>query len=291
MMSELKVKVDDRARLVTAVLAASQWPAEEQAIAPHAVHAHAKQTHQFVAGFSDHPAVVGMNQSWLNGVELDQMFSAAARCQWPSFITSPRETLPNVLQIESWTRALAQFAKDTKIATAFWPQHEALWDASTAELRTIFPNNKMLTFINRITENPIKQTVNIMPNLVYPALSPILATSNQHYYLLLPPLKAWGESPPWPYSEDPGLVVALASRQLLAHAFAAELSQLKEEQAKIVIHAATTLCVEDMLDEFEGQAYLLRRSKEENLPTLTDAVEKMRDYVAQSGPKSITDLF
>ncbi len=290
-MSELKVKVDDRARLVTAVLAASQWPDEEQAQLTHAVHPHAKQTRQFVSKFSSHPAVVGMNQSWLNGVELDTMFSAAARCQWPSFLTSPRETLPRVLQIEGWTQSLAQFAKDTKIATEFWPQHEAVWDAATAALRTIFPNDNLLAFIARITGNPIKQTVIIMPNLVYPALSPILATSNQQYYLLVPPPKAVGESPPWPYSEDPGWVVALASRQLLQNAFGEDLSQLEDEQAKIVIHAATTLCLEELLDEFEGQAYLLRRQKEEDLPTLPDAVEKMRDYLAKDGPKSISDLF
>ncbi len=290
-MAEIKVKVDDRARLVTAVLAASQWPEAEQAQLPHAVHAHAKQTRQFLSSFSTHAAVVGMDQSWLNGVELDQMFNAAARCQWPSFITSPRETLPRVLQIETWTQSLAQFARDTKIATQFWPQKQAIWDAATAELRTVFPNSNLVTFINQFKGKQITQTVNIMPNLVYPVLSPILATSKQHFYLLIPPPKAVGESPPWPYSEDPGWVVALASRQLVIHTFADELRQLEDEQGKLLVHAATTLCLEAVLDEFEGQAYLLRRKKEENLPTLPTTVENLRAYLVAGGMQSISDLF
>ncbi len=290
-MSDIKVKVDDRARLVTAVLAASTWPDEEQAQLTHAVHPHAKQTRQFVSHFVNHRAVVGMNQAWLNGVELDSMFSAAARCQWPSFITTPRETLPHVLQIENWTQSLAQFAKDTNIANLFWPQHQAIWDAATAEMRTIFQNNNLLNFIDQVKGIPLTQSVQVMPNLVYPALSAILAVSNQTLYLLIPPPKAVGESPPWPYSEDPGWVIAFATRKLLRYIFAEELNDLEEEQERLFIHATAVLALEQTLDEFEGQAYLLRHKKEDNLPDLPDLVEKLRAYVASDSIQAISSLF
>lgn len=290
-MADIKVKVDDRARLVTAVLAASTWPDEEQAQLTHAVHPHAKQTRHFVSNFAKHPAVIGMNQAWLNGVELDSMFSAAARCQWPSFITTPRETLPRVLQIESWTQSLAKFAQDTNIANLFWPQHQAIWDAATAEMRTIFQNNHLLTFIEQVKGTPISQTVQVMPNLVYPALRAVLATSNQTLYLLIPPPKAVGESPPWPYSEDPGWVIAFATRKLLRHIFAEELHDLEDEQEQMFIHAAAVLALEHTLDEFEGQAYLLRHKKEDNLPGLPDLVEKLRAYIASDSTRTITSLF
>ena len=290
-MSDIKVKVDDRARLVTAVLAASTWPDKEQAQLTHAVHPHAKQTRHFVSHFTNHAAVVGMNQAWLNGVELDDMFSAAARCQWPSFITTPRETLPRVLQIESWTQSLAKFAKDTNIANLFWPQHQAIWDAATAEMRTIFQNNNLLTFIEQIKGAPLNQSVQVMPNLVYPALSAILATSNQTLYLLIPPPKAVGESPPWPYNEDPGWVIAVATRKLLRFIFAEELSDLEDEQEQMFIHAAAGLALEQTLDEFEGQAYLLRHKKENNLPGLPDVVENLREYVTSDNTRAISSLF
>jgi hypothetical protein len=290
-MADIKVKVDDRARLVTAVLAASTWPDEEQAQLTHAVHPHAKQTRHFVSNLANHPAVVGMNQAWLNGVELDSMFSAAARCQWPSFITTPRETLPRVLQIEGWTQSLAKFARDTNIANLFWPQHQAIWDAATAEMRTIFQNNHLLTFIEQVKGTPIPQTVQVMPNLVYPALRAVLATSNQTLYLLIPPPKAVGESPPWPYSEDHGWVIAFATRKLLHHIFAEELHDLEDEQQQMFIHAVTVLALEHTLDEFEGQAYLLRHKKEDNLPGLPDLVEKLRAYIGSDSAQTIASLF
>ncbi len=53
-----------------------------------------------------------------------------------------------------------------------------------------------------------------MPNLVFPALTPVVATAGDTLALLLPPPKAVGESPPWPFDEDPGWVVAIAAEQL-----------------------------------------------------------------------------
>ncbi len=274
-MTNLQVKVDDRARLVTAVLAASDWPAIEQVQRPHAVHIHAKQTRQFVAPFRGHPAVTGINQAWLNGVELDEMFSAALRCQWPDF--APIEPLPRVLQIDGWVASLADFAAVSDIATTFWPEHKAVWDTAVTELNDIFQDNRLLQFLSQMRGQPIEQDIIIMPNLVYPALSPVLATAQNKLTLLLPPPKAVGESPPWPYSEGVGWVTAVTCRQLAAYLLADKLAnELDREQRHLLIHAITTLCLEQTLDEFAGQAYLLRTSKEQNLPELPALVEKLR---------------
>ncbi|HIP71520.1 MAG TPA: hypothetical protein EYH05_09010, partial [Anaerolineae bacterium] len=151
-MANLQVQVDDRARLVTAVLAASDWPAIEQEQFPHATHAQAKLTRQFVEPLRGHTAVTGINQSMLNGVELDEMFSAALRCHWPDF--SPTEPLPRVLQIDSWVASLADFAAMSDIATAFWPEHEAVWDTAAAELRAIFPDDRLLQFLSQMRGQP-----------------------------------------------------------------------------------------------------------------------------------------
>ena len=273
-MANFQVQVDDRARLVTAVLAASDWPAIEQSQRPHAVHAQAKLTRQFVEPFRGHPAVTGVNQAWLNGVELDEMFSAALRCRWPDF--TPVEPLPRVLQIDNWVTSLADFAAVSHIAAAFWPEHESVWHTAVTELRAIFQDNHLLQFLSQMRGRPVEQDVLIMPNLVYPALSPVLATGQNSLTLLLPPPKAVGESPPWPYSEGVGWVTAVTCRHLAAYLLAGKLAELNKEQRDQIIHAITTLCLEQTLDEFEGQAYLLRASKEQDLPALPALVEKLR---------------
>ncbi len=285
-MADFQVQVDDRARLVTAVLAASDWPAIEQTQLPHATHAQAKLTRQFVEPFRGHPAVAGINQAWLNGVELDEMFSAALRCRWPDF--TPVEPLPRVLQIDSWVASLADFAAASNIAAAFWPEHEAAWHTAVTELRAIFQDNRLLRFLGQMRGRPIEQAIVIMPNLVYPALSPVLASARNSLALLLPPPKAVGESPPWPYSEGAGWVTAVTCRQLAAYLLADKLAELNREQRELLIHAVTALCLEQTLDEFEGRAYLLRASKEQNLPELPALVEKLR---AATADQSYTVLF
>lgn len=285
-MANLQIQVDDRARLVTAVLAASDWPAIEQAQLPHATHTQAKLTRQFVEPFRGHTAVTGINQAWLNGVELDKMFSAALRCHWPDF--TPAEPLPRVLQIENWVTALADFAAVSAIATTFWPEHEAVWDTAVTELHAIFPDDRLLQFLSQMRGQPISQNITIMPNLVYPALSPVLATTQNSLTLLLPPPKAVGESPPWPYDEGAGWVTAVTCRQLAAYLLADKLAELDTKQRDLLSHAITTLCLEQTLDEFEGQAYLLRTTKEQNLPALPSLVEKLR---AADANQSFASLF
>ncbi len=77
--SQVEIVIDDTLRLVTAVLAASEWPTIEQAQLTHAVDPHAKQTRQFVAGYATHPAVIWVNQVIERGESLDDVFTAVSQ--------------------------------------------------------------------------------------------------------------------------------------------------------------------------------------------------------------------
>lgn len=288
-MSEIEILLDNRVRLVTAVLAASSWPMEEQAEKTHAVHPHAKQTRQFVQSFTEHEAVEGVNQALLNGVLLEELFSSALRCSWPDF--APQEPFPNLLKIEKWTASLADFAVETQIATAFWPDHEAMWQESAAALRGIFQDRAILAFLTQLTGRPFAEQVYVMPNLVYPALHPVLASTSQMLLLLLPPPKAVGESPPWPYDEDAGWVVAAVCNQLVTRLMADLLAPLDKDARKLFQLAATTLCLETTMDEFEAQAYLVRKKKEEKQPELPAMVERLRGYMVAAEKPDFMTLF
>lgn len=276
-MATIQVKIDERARLVTAVLAASHWPDEEQQQLTHAVHPHAKQTRHFVQPYRHHQAVQGVNEALINGVTLEELFSTAVRCNWPTF--EPAEPLPNLLKIERWARSLSNFEHDSDIDQKFWPKHAAAWQTAVDALTRIFQQNNLLTTFAQMRRAPIEAEIIIMPNLVYPALTPVFASNQAQLYLLLPPPKAVGESPPWPYDEDAPYVVATVCQELSVRLMAAQLAQFEQYQWELFRHAATAHCLEAHFDEFEAQAYLLRTKKEQKLAELPAVAERLRHYM------------
>ncbi len=288
-MSTLAITIDERLRLVTAVLAASDWPAEEQKQQPHAVHNQAKLVRQFVQPFRSHPAVNGVNEALLNGVDLEELFSAALRSTWPDF--KPTTELPHLLKINEWVQSLADFARETSILTLFWSQHTAVWEKAQAALEKIFAGDRLLTSLGRLHDGEIETAVTLMPNLVYPALTPVVATADDALTLLLPPPKAVGESPPWPYDEDPGWVVVTVSRQLILYLLATELAPMNRQQQHLALHAAAAYCLDQLLDESEAQAYLLRTKKAHDLPELPALFTRLQAEVESGNGRPLTSLF
>ena len=120
--SRVDVVIDDRLRLVTAVLAAGDWPEREQAQLTHAVHPHAKQTRQFVAPFAEHAAAVWLNQVIERGEPLDEVFTAVSQ---------------GVQQ-----EAFDDFQEDSRL-TNFWQEHAAVWNEAQADLE----DTQVATFI------------------------------------------------------------------------------------------------------------------------------------------------
>ena len=279
-MSEgnVQVVIDGRARLGMALLAASRWPELEQKQVTHAVHPHAKQTRQFVAdAAAGQPAVVRLNQHLKIGWPVDVLFTAGLRCDWPAL--QPQEPLPIVFDDEQWAMWLRQFSRSKDWPT-FWAQHAAAWQDAAADLSAIFQNSPLPAFLGQISGRPFTHTIAIVPNLVYPALTAVLAPTADTFYLLIPPPKAVGESPPWPYAEDPGWVHAQTIRRLLQHILADELDKLTDEQEALLLHAAAALYMEQAIDDGEALAYVVRSKKQHNLPRLPLVVEKLRDYLA-----------
>ncbi|MCA9935332.1 MAG: hypothetical protein H6662_07890 [Ardenticatenaceae bacterium] len=272
-MSELMVMLDDRARLVTAVLAASQWPEQEQAQLTHAVHPHAKQTRQFVQPFAAHTAVQHVNTLLADGTAVSELFAAALRCTWPDF--APQEPLPPATPA-ALPAALADFARQTAVPTQFWPHHTAAWDEAMSDLQAIFDTSLLADFVGRLAGRPLPKPLLISPNLVYPALSTVLVETAVALHLIIPPPKAVGESPPWPYSEGPDWVLAEAAQALIAHHLAAALDAAPERRA-LLTHAAITLFLEEALGEADALAYMVRSKRQFSLPTLPLVVEDIRD--------------
>jgi len=288
-MSAFNITIDERMRLVTAVLAASDWPDEEQKQQPHAVHSQAKQLRQFVQPFRSHPAVNGVNEALLNGVELEELFSAALRSTWPDF--APTTELPHLLKINEWVHSLADFARETSIMTLFWPKHTAVWQEALSDLKKILAGDQLLSVLGQLHDGEIETAVTLMPNLVYPALTPVVATTDDALLLLLPPPKAVGESPPWPYDEGPGWVVATVCRQLIPYLLVTELAQMNRREQRLALHAAAAFCLDQLMDESEAQAYLLRTKKAHDMLELPALFAKLQAEIESGNGRPLTSLF
>jgi hypothetical protein len=266
---QVKIIIDEQLRLITAVLAASHWPDLEQAQLTHAVHPIAKQTRQRVAKFAAHPAVVWINQVLERGEPLDEVFTAVSQ---------------SVQQ-----EAFADFQAQTGLA-AFWQEHAAPWREAAAGLTAIFRDNQLTAFLNEIGDEPLPPAIRIMPNLIYPALTAVLISDFEALTLLQPPPKAVGESPPWPYDEDPGWVQANVCRRLTQFALADTLTTLPLDRQTLLVHAAVTVYLETAVDEGEAMAYMVRSKKQHNLPALPLVVEALREHLISDTKQPIINV-
>ena len=284
-MSEQQIMVDNRARLVSAVLATGRWPALEQARKPHAAHQHAKQTRAFTEPFADHKAVALADAFLVDHEDPTPLFAAALACEWPTFTVA--EPLPAGLNLDPWPEALMDFYTDTAIAAFFWADHEAVWQQAEAELRQIFRGRDLAGFVGRLRGEPLSQPLYVCPNLAVPALQTVAVANAGGIYRLLPPPQAWGESPPWPYAEGEDWVLAECCYRL------SELLLPLPEPARQadLAHAATVLFLEQALDEPSAQAYLVRTKIETKRPDLPAAVNQLRAWLADPAGQTLAEVF
>lgn len=284
-MSKVQVEVVNQVRLVAAILAASEWPVyEQEQRGAHAVHPHAKATRHYASDYDDHPAGAFINTTLQNNtLNLADLFSTALRCNWPMF--DPQEALPSAYT--ELPEHLADFYVDSAVAAFFWADHEALWAEAVADLKRIFATNQLADFLGKLAGDTLEQDIIVSPNLVYPALTPVVATTAGAIYLILPPPKAVGESPPWPYRDGADWVLAESCYQLLEQVLPTDLTA---EQHTYLRHAATVVFLEQTQDEAAALFYMVRQQKENKLTDLPAIVEKVRNHV-QNPTDALATIF
>ena len=277
-MSDVKVTVDNRVRLVAAALSASDWVEKEQELAGrHAVHPHAKQTRQYVIDFDEHPLIQTLNEAITTDQVLTDLFTVAVRCSWPTFTVE--EALPATQSEGPLADQLADFYVDTAIAAFFWADHAAAWQEAERDLQTIFRTNLLSTFLGQLLGHPLEQDIVIVPNLLYPGRRSLVATTSKTYYLILCLPPAWGESSPWPFRDGVDWTLSEACRTLSEVILADTLAHLDENQRLLLLHAAATLFLEQAIGEPAALAYLVQTKKAQKLPQLPQVVDTLREQL------------
>src|SRR2546421_9158022 len=83
---QVTVRYDDRVRLLSAVLAATNYPDKAQDRKKHGTHLHARGTRKAVAEHTHQPAVSSMQALLDQKVPLSSMYSYVLRLSWPGLV-------------------------------------------------------------------------------------------------------------------------------------------------------------------------------------------------------------
>src|SRR5438067_1265670 len=120
--SDVLVKLDDRVRLMSAVLAATKYPEKEQVGKPHGTHAHARATRKQMSAFVSHEAAQALQALSAQGAPLEAIFSLALMLRLPDGkIEKPPRWMP-----PHWDERLNHFYDDSH-AAQWWASESAPW--------------------------------------------------------------------------------------------------------------------------------------------------------------------
>lgn len=299
-MTDVTVRLDDRIRLVSALLAATNYPDQAQLRKPHGTHAHARATTRQLKAYQTHEAVRGMQALLDNGAPLEAMFTLVAHLPWPALHIAdlPKWVPPN------WTQHLADFYRQAQLES-WWQQEKILWDAATEQSTRMFQDASFKPFLEQFV-GELPETLVFVPNISYPCDRDIgLRLSTKELVAICPPRLAWGDSPPWPFDEDKPYVHRAALAQyvrLILVPYLRNNAEIVTEAAKqdlavsdqfrsiyptwgeqfvaIFIGAATALYLEQ-LNPLESKAYIKEQVKIHDMKVLPGAVSVLNRYLQE----------
>lgn len=280
-----EAKIDNRARLVGAILAAGSWPEREQTEGAHRVHQQARLARSFAGPYADHPAVVQTDAFLAAGGAVGDLYTAALRSRWPTF--ERQEEVAPALADGQWLESVADFYTDTAIAAFHWSEQASVWEGAAADLQTVMAPAVLGDFFAALLGGPLDRPVHLYPNLLYPALTPLLVTAAEAHTLLVPPPKALGESPPWAYREGAEWVLTSSVQLLGEQLLRPQLAALGGAVRQRTIHALTALFLENTLDSGAARAYQVQIARTAGVADLDAAVDRLRAYVTAPNGDSL----
>ncbi|CAG1013004.1 MAG: hypothetical protein IAE83_14160 [Anaerolinea sp.] len=295
----VEVRTDDRIRLMSAVLAATDYPDASQARKKHGTHPHARGTRRLVAEYTHHPATHAMQVLLDQNIPMASIMNYAMRLTLPNFAIDedvPRWVPPR------WHEHLQKFYEATDLGK-WWTEEGDHWETALRHLREAYAHVDLYTFFRPFVGEVVEQFV-FMPNICYPSDQTIGFRIGGHLITIMPPPMAWGDSPPWPYKDDPGLayraalheyggmlmdaymrqheevIGPLAEKPLpLDDKFLAAHSTWHEQFLNMFRAAVTAMFLEDAVSALEAKSFVQYMQKVEQLGTLPNVVTLLRRYL------------
>lgn len=300
--SDVQVCLDDRVRLLSALLTATTYPAQEYARRAHGTHRYARALQKHVQTWAGHTAVSIVQKLLDQGAPLDALFALA----WALHPTTYQVAQPPRWMPSRFPEALRAFASEAGL-NDWWaqPEHTSDWEESTGAVARLFKAVQMKALFEPFVGDigtVIDQFV-LMPNIGYPTDQEPAFKSGRDLVVVVPPRVAWGDNPPWPFDEDPAHVYRAAITgygRILIGAYLRERPDLIAEVSKspltvgdgfkqlypswaeqftmLLCAALTAIYLEDTMGAREANAYALVERKTRGLAELPAAISVLRHY-------------
>lgn len=299
------VKLDDRIRLMSAALGATDFPVKSQERKRHGTHAHARATIKQLKEFQHHPAIVGLQGLLDQGAPLEAMYTLIMHWSWPELEGDiPRWTPPG------WNKHLVDLYRQSEIAK-WWESENTVWDKAVTEGKQVFENVTYRDFLKPFLGD-IQDGFVFVPNLAFPTDHEIGIRVGSDIYCITPPPLAWGDSPPWPFNEGTmvthsyragltqfGRILLMgylkANADKVAEATSTEMPisdqfraihpSWEDQFVSLFVAGATAIYLEDYVSDAEAKAYILMERKVRGMTILPGTVSVLRRYMQELGNK------
>ncbi|RMF81613.1 MAG: hypothetical protein D6737_04430 [Chloroflexi bacterium] len=294
------VKLDNRVRLISAVLALTDWPEKSQHIKAHGTHAHARNTRKVLKDHQHHPAVQSLQALLDKNAPLEAIYTLAMQMAWPSLNGT---TLPSWAPSE-WDKQLVDFYNTTGLE-AWWAKEDALWQRGLTDAQKMMGRADIKPFMASILGD-IPETLVFIPNISYPTNREIGIRVGNELICIAPPPLAWGDSPPWPFDEDPAYIYRTAivayGKMILTAAFKAHPERVEEaRKAKMPVddnfrkkypkwedqymtlfmNGMVAIYLEEHVSSADYKAFVLLEHKAFGMVILPGVVSVLRRYLEQ----------
>ncbi len=306
---QVTVRVDNRVRLLSAVLAATNYPDKSQERKKHGTHLHARGTRKVVAEFGHHPAVQAMQILLDQNLPLASMYSYVLRLTWPGLATDdmPRWVPPH------WNEQLKHFYEVAELSE-WWATENDHWKLTLRHLTEAFDKVDLYAFLEPFV-GPIVESLVFIPNIGYPSDQNIGLRVGGELVAIMPPPMAWGDSPPWPYKDDEALAYRTALSEyggILMDAYMRQHEDIIKVLAEkplpvnekyVVLHptwqdqflglfkaALIHLFLEDAVSSLEAKSFMQYMQKVENVAVLPGIVSIFRRYLDEYKAGHYTDF-
>ncbi len=300
--STITVRVDDRVRMLSTLLALTTWPEQEQAFHPHGVHAHARALRDALTHTEEHEAVLTMQEMLETGLPLDTIFSYVNVLSWPGIRARAGE-LPTWAP-EDWSVQMRNFMHANRV-TDIWAHDKDAWAEAEQQAERALTQGDPLGLLSRIFGQQADSLI-FQPNLSYPTEQTIGFRSEKTLVAVCPPPVAWGTNPPWPYDDNPAdayrdafstyarillgeMLEAYPEAKDLIHknrlpvpnTFLARHPDEIDQFSTLLVSGLTALALEEVYGEAEAKAYMVMAHKAHGFQVLPAVIDVLRHYLLE----------
>lgn len=305
----IEIRIDDRARLMSAALSVTSWPEIEQTRQRHRAHVHARNTTKYLLPYANHPAVRTLQALLDQNTPLEAIFAYALSLSWPGLkLAEPPAWAPS-----HWYDQLADFYDRTALDD-WWADEDDMWRRALDEMAKTVADTDVYTFFQPFV-GEISERFVLTPNICYPTDSEVGARLDSELVCIMPPRIAWGDNEPWPFDDDAGhlfrgalaeygrlLMVAylrqntadlapLAATPLpVSDEFRATHPTWSDQFTSLFVAGAVAIFLEQRVGPKEARAYMLMENKVHGMSILPGVVSVLKRYLSEQAEGRYQEL-